>query len=107
MEKSTPYIHKYPKAYPDYDQYAFITRKAPATRYESMDERAMEKKQGRLEQLIPYLAEQHNISLGKAMDIYYRSKLADKIHNGVEGVQYLNFKVLAQILLETEPELLE
>lgn len=26
------------------------------------------------------------------------------IHNGVEGIQYLDYKVLAQILQETEPE---
>ena len=41
------------------------------------------------------------------MDVYYHSKLADKIHRGVEGIQYLDFKVLAQILCETEKELFE
>ena len=57
------------------------------------------------EQLIAYLAEQHNVTLERAMDIYYSSNLAEKIHDGVEGVQYLDYKVLAQILKETEPEL--
>lgn len=57
------------------------------------------------EQLIAFLAKQESITLEKAMNIYYRSKLSDKIHNGVEGVQYLDHKVLAQILRETEPEL--
>ena len=38
------------------------------------------------------------------MDIYYSSNLAEMIHNGVEGIQYLDYKVLAQILQETEPE---
>ena len=57
------------------------------------------------EQLIAFLAKQESITLENAMNIYYRSKLADKIHNGVEGVQYLDHKVLAQILRETEPEL--
>lgn len=40
------------------------------------------------------------------MEAYYNSKLADKIHHGVEGVQYLDHKVLAQILEETEPDIL-
>ena len=39
------------------------------------------------------------------MDIYYRSKLAEKIHQGIEVVQYLDYKMLAQIMLETEPDL--
>ncbi|MDE6387321.1 MAG: DUF3990 domain-containing protein [Lachnospiraceae bacterium] len=42
----------------------------------------------------------------KAMDIYYHSTIAEKIHRGIEGVQYLDFKVLVQILCETEKELL-
>lgn len=72
-----------------------------------MDDSMLEKiYQERLEeQLIAYLAEQHNITLERAMDIYYSSNLAEKIHDGVEGVQYLDYKVLAQILKETEPEL--
>lgn len=72
-----------------------------------MDDSMLEKiYQERLEeQLIAYLAEQHNITLERAMDIYYSSNLAEKIHAGVEGVQYLDYKVHAQILKETEPEL--
>ena len=57
------------------------------------------------ERLIACLAEQNALSLEKAMDIYYHSRLADKIHQGTYGIQYLDFKVLAQILRETEPEL--
>lgn len=57
------------------------------------------------ERLIAYLSEIRNISLENAMDIYYHSKLADKIHRGVEGIQYLDYKVLVQILCETENEL--
>ena len=59
------------------------------------------------ERLIAFLAEDNGLTLEKAMDIYYRSKLADKIHRGMEGVQYLDHKVLAQILRDTEPELFE
>lgn len=57
------------------------------------------------ERMIAYLAETKGISLESAMDIYYHSALAGKIHNGVEGVQYLDYKVLVQILCETEKEL--
>ncbi len=54
------------------------------------------------ERIIAYLAEQKNISLEKAMNVYYNSKLADKIQQGVEGIQYLDYKVLVQILCNTE-----
>ena len=59
------------------------------------------------ERLIARLSEVKNIPLERAMDIYYQSRLADKIHRGVEGVQYLDYKVLAQILCETEPGLFD
>lgn len=59
------------------------------------------------ERLISYLATQNNISLEKAMDIYYHSNLAQQIHEGTYGVQYLDYKVLAQILKDTEPELFD
>ena len=49
-----------------------------------------------------WTSELKGISLEKAMQVYYNSKLADKIHRGEYGVQYLDYKVLAQILLETE-----
>ena len=54
------------------------------------------------ERLIAYLAKQNGISLEKAMSIYYQSRLADMIHQGTEGVQYLDYKVLADILRDTE-----
>ena len=57
------------------------------------------------ERLIVYIAEQNSFSLEKAMDVYYHSKLADKIHQGTEGIQYLDYKVLADILRDTEAEL--
>ena len=57
------------------------------------------------ERIIAFLSDTIDISLEKAMDIYYHSALADKIHHGVEGVQYLDYKVLVQILCETENEL--
>lgn len=59
------------------------------------------------ERLIAYLAQVCDFSYEKAMDIYYSSELADKIYLGKEGIQYLDYKVLFQILLETEKELLD
>ena len=72
-----------------------------------MDENVLEEiyQENLEERLISYLAETQGISLEKAMDIYYHSKLAEKIHQGVEGVQYLDHKVLVEILLQTEPNL--
>lgn len=59
------------------------------------------------ERIIVHLAEKCDFSYEKAMDIYYSSKLSDKIYTGKEGIQYLDYKVLVQILLETEKELFE
>ena len=58
------------------------------------------------ERIISYLAETEKISLERAMDIYYNSRLANRIYEGEYGIQYLDYKVLVQILGETEPELL-
>ena len=59
------------------------------------------------ERIISYLAETENISLEEALDIYYNSKLANRIHEREYGIQYLDYKVLVQILCETEPDLLQ
>lgn len=72
-----------------------------------MDGEALEKvyQENLEEKIIACLSETRGISLETAMDVYYRSRLADKIHQGIEGIQYLDFKVLVQILCETEQEL--
>ena len=59
------------------------------------------------ERIIACLAETCGFSYEKAMDLYYSSKLSDKIYLGKNGIQYLDYKVLVQILLETEKELLD
>ena len=71
-----------------------------------MDENVLEQVyQEKLEErIIAELAKEKAISLEKAMQIYYGSELADKIHNGMEGIQYLDYRVLVQILEETEPD---
>ena len=70
-----------------------------------MDDRILEQtyQENLEERLIAYIADQRGVSLEQAMDIYYSSDLAEKIHDGVEGIQYLDYKVLGQILQETEP----
>ena len=73
-----------------------------------MDETALEKvyQENLEERIISCLASQQRITLESAMDIYYRSKLANKIHQGTEGIQYLDYQVLTKILCETEKDLL-
>ena len=73
-----------------------------------MDENALERVyQEKLEErIISCLARQQKITLESALDIYYRSQLANKIHQGVEGIQYLDYQVLTAILCETEKALL-
>lgn len=72
-----------------------------------MDGAALEKfyQENLEERLIQYLAEVKGIPLSKAMDIYYHSKLSERIHKGEEGIQYLDYKVLVEMLCKTEPGL--
>lgn len=72
-----------------------------------MNEEALEKvyQENLEERIITYLVEKCDFSYEKAMDVYYSSKLSDKIYIGREGIQYLDYKVLVQILMETEKEL--
>ena len=69
-----------------------------------MDGEVLEKiyKERLEERIISYLAEIKNLDLQTAMDIYYNSKLADRIAAGECGIQYLDYKVLVQILEENE-----
>ena len=59
------------------------------------------------ERLIFYLAEVTDLSLDKAMDLYYHSRMADMIGHGMYGIQYLDHKVLVAMMLDTEDELFE
>ena len=69
-----------------------------------MDENVLEQLyQERLEErIIAQIAKVKSIPLEKAMQIYYSSELADKIHQGMEGIQYLDYRVLVQVLEDTE-----
>ena len=59
------------------------------------------------ERIMLYLKEIEDISYEKSMEIYYRSKLSKKIEEEKLGIQYLDYKVLVDILRETEQELFE
>ena len=50
------------------------------------------------EDIVLQLSKKNNISLEKAMQIYYQSKLANWIHSGEFGVQYLDSAVLVELL---------
>lgn len=55
--------------------------------------------------IIDYLAENKKIDIRLAMDIYYKSLLCKQIHNGENGIQYLDYKYLVEDLIENEKEL--
>ena len=57
------------------------------------------------EKIIAYLAEQRDISIRKAMDIYYRSQLSQQINDGKYGIENMDYRYLGQDLMENEPEL--
>ena len=55
--------------------------------------------------IIEYLATRKNISRRKAMDVYYKSRLSQQIQAGQYGIENLDYKYLAEDLIENEPEL--
>lgn len=56
--------------------------------------------------IIEYLASRNNISQRKAMDVYYKSRLSEQVQAGQYGIETLDYKYLAENLIENEPELL-
>ena len=52
--------------------------------------------------LIGYLSERLQIDSREAMRIYYNSVLCQQIHEGAYGIQYLDYKYLAEDLVENE-----
>ena len=53
--------------------------------------------------IIECIAERKNISQRKAMDIYYKSKLSEQIQAGQYGIENLDYKCLAEDLIDNEP----
>lgn len=52
--------------------------------------------------IIKYLAHRLEINNREAMDIYFKSKLCQQIHDGKYGIQYMDYKYLAEDLIENE-----
>ncbi|MBR3650922.1 MAG: hypothetical protein IKN52_11775 [Victivallales bacterium] len=59
------------------------------------------------ESIIACLAKMKSLDLRKAMDIYYKSKLARQINVGKYGIDNMDARYLAADLIENEPELFE
>jgi hypothetical protein len=57
------------------------------------------------ERVIAYLSEIKGIPLEEAIDAYYRSRLADQISKGLYGIENMDYKYLAEDLVENEPML--
>lgn len=55
--------------------------------------------------IIKAIAKIKGIELRKAIDIYYSSKLASQIEDGICGIENMDAKYLAEDLIENEPEL--
>ena len=62
-------------------------------------------KQNLEENIIGYLSEKKKIDLRNALDIYYKSKLSEQISNGILGIENMDYKYLAEDLMENEREL--
>ena len=54
---------------------------------------------------INYLTETKSIPFRRAMDIYYKSKLSQQIHDGSYGIENMDYRYLADDLMENETEL--
>ena len=54
--------------------------------------------------IISYLAEKLNIDNRDAMTVYYNSKLCLQIEQGLYGIKKLDYKNLAEDLIENEVE---
>lgn len=57
------------------------------------------------ENIIRCLSETKSISLQKAMDIFYSSRLVAQIEQGMYGIDNLDYHYLTEDLIENEPGL--
>ena len=64
-------------------------------------------KQNLEESIIEYLSKEKKLELRQAMDIYYQSRLAKQVEQGTYGIENMDYKYLAQDLIENEQELFE
>lgn len=54
------------------------------------------------ERIIKYIHERMKISWEEAMDVYYNSKISEKIQVGAEGIQYLDYKNLGDLIIQQQ-----
>ena len=50
------------------------------------------------EDIIFCLSERRNITTDVAMKLFYNSRLAERIHKGEFGIQYLDYSILTDLL---------
>lgn len=62
-------------------------------------------KQNLDDNIIQYLSEIKKIDLRQAIDIYYHSRLAEQISQGMYGIENMDYKYLVQDMVENEPEI--
>lgn len=62
-------------------------------------------KQNLEDNIIQYLSEMKKINLRQAMDIYYRSRMAEQISRGMYGIENMDYKYLVQDMMENEMDL--
>lgn len=64
-------------------------------------------KQNLEESIVTYISEEKNIPIEKALDVFYRSKLSEQIHEGKYGIENLDYESLAEALILNETALFE
>ena len=57
------------------------------------------------EKIINRLAEVKGLPIRQAMDIYYKSKLAQQINDGSFGIENMDYRYLVQDMIENEQAL--
>ena len=70
-----------------------------------MNDRNSIYKQNLEDNIITQIAKVKNISLRDALNIYYKSRLARQINDGSYGIENMDYKYLANDLIENESEL--
>ena len=59
------------------------------------------------EEIIKEIVKIKGIDNRTAMEVYYKSRLCQQISSGEYGIEYMDYKYLANDLIENEPELFE
>ena len=64
-------------------------------------------KQNLEEGIVAYISAEKDISLEAAMDVFYRSELSKQINEGKFGIENMDYKYLAEDLMQNEAALFE